>query len=85
MLVIVNLSAKGSTFPVEALQQVDLALEAVGLKKQVRSVLVPGKQFSTTYEGPTVEKKRVEETLKPLSERNQISVSVETEESVSFP
>jgi len=85
LLVIVNLSAKGSTFPVEALQQVDLALEAVGLKKQVRSVLVPGKQFSTTYEGPTVEKKRVEQTLKPLSERNQISVSVETEESVSFP
>ncbi|MFI5449738.1 MAG: hypothetical protein ACHQ03_08240 [Candidatus Bathyarchaeia archaeon] len=85
MLAIVNLSASGSTFPMEALLQVDLAMEAVGLKKQVRSVLVPGKQFSTTYEGPTVEKTRVEETLKPLAERNQIIISVETEESVSFP
>jgi len=81
----VNLSAKGSTFPVQALQEVDLALEAVGLKKQVRSVLVPGKQFSTTYEGGTVERNRVEEILKPLAERNQIMISVETEESVSFP
>ena len=85
MLVIVNLSAKGSTFPMEALQQVDLALEAVGLKKQVRSVLVAGKQFSTTYEGSAVEKNRIEETLKPLAERNQITISIETEESVSFP
>ena len=62
-----------------------MALETVGLKKQVRSVLVPGKQFSTTYEGPVVEKNRVEETLKPLAERNQIMISIETEESVSFP
>jgi hypothetical protein len=85
LLVIVNLSAKGSAFPVQALQEVDLALEAVGLKKQVRSVLVPGRQFSTTYEGSTVEKSRVEEALKPLAERNQIVISVETEESVSFP
>jgi hypothetical protein len=85
LLVIVNLFARGSSFPVKALQEVDLALEAVGLKKQVRSVLVPGKQFSTTYEGPTVEKNRVEETLKPLAEENQITISVETEESVSFP
>jgi hypothetical protein len=71
--------------PVQALQQIDLAMEALGLKRQVRSVLVPGKQFSTTYEGPTVEKNMVEETLKPLAESNQIVISVETEESVSFP
>jgi hypothetical protein len=69
----------------QALQQVDLAVEAFGLKKQVRSVLVPGKQFSTTYEGPSVEKNRVEETLKPLAGSNQITISIETEESVSFP
>jgi len=85
LLVIVNLSAKDSAFPMQALQQVDLALEAAGLKKQVRSVVVPGKQFSTTYEGPAVEKNMVEETLKPLAERNQIIISIETEESVSFP
>jgi len=85
LLVIVNIFATGSTPPLQALQQVDSALEAIGLKKQVRSVLVPGKQFSTTYEGPTVEKNRVEETLKPLADMNQVMISVETEESVSFP
>ncbi len=85
LLVIVNLTAKGSTFPMEALLQVDLALETVGLKKQVRSVLVPGQQFSVTYEGPTIQKTRVEEALNPLAETNQIMISVETEESVSFP
>ena len=80
-----NLLAKNSSFPVEALAQSDLAMEAVGLKKQIRSVLVPGKQFSTTYEGPAVEKAKVEEILKPLAELHQITASVETEESVSFP
>jgi len=85
LLVIVNIFATGSTLPLQALQQVDSALEAIGLKKQVRSVLVPGKQFSTTYEGPTVEKNRVEETLKPLADMNQVMISIETEESVSFP
>jgi len=81
----VNIFATGSTLPLQALQQVDSAMEGIGLKKQVRSVLVPGKQFSTTYEGPTVEKNRVEETLKPLADMNQVMISVETEESVSFP
>lgn len=85
LLVIVNLTAKGSTFPLEALLQVDLALETVGLKKQVRSVLAPGKQFSVTYEGTSIEKSGIEETLKPLAERNQITIEVEIEESVSFP
>jgi len=85
LLVIVNISAKGSTAPAQALQQIDLAMEALGLKKQVRSVLVSGRQFSTTYEGPNVGKNVVEETLKPLAESNQITISVETEESVSFP
>jgi hypothetical protein len=85
LLVIVNLSSKGSTFPVEALAQVDSALGAAGLKKQVRSVLVPGKEFSLTYEGPPIEKSRVEEMLSSLAQKNELTFSVEVEESVRFP
>jgi len=85
LLVIVNLSSKASSFPVDALSEVDSALAAVGLKKQIRSVLVPGKSFTITYDGPTLEKRRVEEVVAPLAERNGLMFSVEMEESVSFP
>jgi len=81
----VNLAAKGSIFPLEALQQVDSALESAGLQKQVRSTLVPGKEYSTSYEGATIERGRVEEVLRPLAEKNNITFSVEIEESVKFP
>ena len=85
MLVIVNLSTKASSFPMEALSEVDSALATVGLKKQLRSVLVPGKEFTVTYDGPTIDKRRVEDIVAPLAERNHITITVEIEESVNFP
>jgi hypothetical protein len=85
MLLLVSLVSKGDSFPVEALQQVDTALAVAGFKKEVRSVVKPGKEFSVTYEGPNIEKKHVEEILQPLAEKNQITFSVEVEESVRFP
>jgi hypothetical protein len=69
----------------EALSEVDSVLAAVGLKKQLRSVLVLGKQFTVTYDGLTIDKKRVEDMVAPLAERNHITISVEVEESVNFP
>jgi len=60
-------------------------LAAVGLRKQVRSVLVPGKEFAVTYDGPSIDKRHVENLVGPLAERNGIKFSVEVEESVSFP
>ncbi len=85
MLLLVSLVSKGDSFPVEALQQVDTALAAAGFKKEVRSVVKPGKEFSVTYEGPNMEKNHVEGILQPLAEKNQITFSVEVEESVRFP
>ena len=85
LLLLVNLISKGESFPVEALQQVDSLLVAEGFKKEVRSVVRPGKEFSVTYEGPSMEKSRVEEILRQLAEKNQIAFSVEVEESVKFP
>ena len=45
----------------------------------------PGKEFSVTYEGPTLDRSRIEEILKPVAKQNQIGFSVEVEESVRFP
>jgi hypothetical protein len=81
----VNLSARENTFPIEVLKQVDDVLGKAGFRKEVRSVLKPGIEFSVTYEGPSIEKSRVEEMLKQVTELNQISFSVELEESVKFP
>ncbi len=85
MLLIVDLTSKGENFPLGALQQVDSVLNALGFKKEVHSVVRPGKAFSVTYDGPNMEKSRVEEILRPVAEQNHINFSVEVEESVKFP
>jgi len=84
LLLLVNLSSR-EAFPIQALKEVDSALATAGLKKEVHSVVVPGKEFSVTYEGPSMEKSRIEEILKPVAEQNQIGFSIEVEESVRFP
>ncbi len=85
MLLIVDLTSKGENFPLGALKQVDSVLIGSGFKKEVHSVVQPGKVFSVTYDGPNMERSRIEELLKPVAERNQIAFSIEVEESVKFP
>lgn len=80
-----NLSCKDSSFPADALSAIDAALAANGLRKQVRSAVVPGKEFATTYDGPTIGKKKVEDIVAPLAERYGVGFMVDIEESVSFP
>lgn len=85
MLLIVTLTAMGERFIVGAFQQLDSALTAVGFKKEVQSVLKPGKEVSVTYEGPNLERANLEGILTPISEQNQFTYSIEIEESVRFP
>lgn len=84
MLLIVNLSSVGP-FPVEALKEVDAVLAGIGFRKEVHSVIKPGREFSVTYNGPNMEKTRIEEMLKPVTAKNQITFSADVEESVTFP
>ena len=69
----------------EALVEIDSALAAVGLRKQIRSALVPGLQYAITYDGPTMEKRQIETALGALAKRHHLNFSVDVEESVSFP
>jgi hypothetical protein len=85
LLLIVNLSSKGAAFPIQALKEVDSALATAGFKKEVHSVVVPGKEFAVTYDGPNMEKDRIEKLLQPVAVQNQIGFSLEVEESVKFP
>lgn len=85
MLLIVDLSSKSDAFPMDALTDIDTVLADVRFKKEIRSVVRPGKAFSVTYEGPTTDRKHVEEILRPVAERNGITFTVEVEESVRFP
>lgn len=85
MLLILDLRTKESAFPIEALQKVDSTLIAAGFKKEVHSVVQPGRAYSVTYEGPSMEKSRIEKILKTVAETNQINISIEVEESVRFP
>ena len=85
MLLIVNLTSKGEPFPLSAFDQVDAILVSQGFKKEVRSVIKPGKEFSATYDGPDVDKREIEEILRPIAEENKINIAVDSEESVKFP
>jgi len=85
MLLIVDLFSNVDRFPLDALAQVDAVLAAAGFKKEFRSVLKPGKEFSVTYEGPIVEKRRVEDILRPIAEKHRITFTVDMDESVRFP
>ena len=85
LLTIVNLSSGDSAFPTDALPAIDSALAILGLRKQVRSVVVPGKEYSITYDGPTAEKSKVEGIVTKLAKEHHLSFTVEIEESVSFP
>ena len=80
-----NLSSKGAAFPIQALKEVDSALATAGFKKEVHSVVVPGKEYSVTYDGPSMQKDQIESLLQPLAIQNQIGFSLEVEESVRFP
>ncbi len=85
VLLIIGLSSKGDSFPVNSLREVDDALVASGFHKEVHSVLKPGKEFSLSYQGPNMAKGDVEAILMPIAEKNGIALSVETEESIRFP
>jgi len=85
LLVILTVSSKDSLFPTDALSVIDTALAAKGLRKQVRSAIVPGKQYATTYECSGVEQSQVESVVSPLAERYGITFAVDIEEPVSFP
>jgi hypothetical protein len=85
LLLIVDLISKLESFPVDSLKEVDSALATLGFKKEVHSVVRPGKHFSVTYDGPLTEKSEIEKILLQVSEKNQINFSVQTEESVKFP
>ena len=85
MLIIVNLSSKDSDLPTEALSAIDSALATVGLRREIRSVVVQGRKYATTYDCPAIEKRQVEEIVTPLAERYSLTFTVEIEESVSFP
>ncbi len=85
LLLVVNLATKDQTLPPVTLDQIDAAMASCGFKKEVRSTIRPGKEYSVTYDGPSTEKARIEEILQSLAQKEQFTFSVDLEESVKFP
>jgi len=85
MLLLVSFWAEQEDFPVGVLEQSDAVLAKIGFKKEIHAVIKPGKEFSATYTGPSIQKDRIEELLISLAQKYHIKFSVELEESVSFP
>lgn len=85
MILILGLSSKSETFPLEALKEMDSLLATHGFRKEVSTVVQPGKEFSITYDGPSAERKTIVELLRPVAERSKLEVKIELDESVRFP
>jgi hypothetical protein len=68
-----------------ALKEVHVILTELGFKKEVQNVIKPGRVFSVTYDGPNVERPRIEEMLRQVATKNEVTLSVNVEESVRFP
>jgi hypothetical protein len=47
--------------------------------------MVPEREYVITYDGPTIEKRQIEEIVAPLAERHHLTFTVEIEESIGFP
>ncbi len=84
MLVIIETSSNNG-HPQDALAVVDEAMKQLGFKKEIRSVVVPGRSFSTSYEGPELEPDKIRSMISPILERFKLQGKVEAEESVHFP
>ncbi len=57
VLLIVDLTAKTDAFPIHVLNEADDALVKAGFKKEVHTVVKPGKAYSLTYDDQRVEKR----------------------------
>ncbi len=84
MLVIVETSSNNG-HPQDALAIIDEAMKQLGFKKEIRSVVVPGRRFSTSYEGPELEPGKIRSTIQPILEIYKLQGNVEVDESVHFP
>jgi len=85
VLLIVGVTSEKEPFPLDALDRADVILAGVGFRKEIRSIVKLGREFSTTYDGPAIEKSKIEELLSSLADENSLVLSVELEESVRFP
>ena len=83
-MLIVDASSE-SDFSAATLDQIDSILVSLGFKKEVRSVLNPGRQVLTTYEGPEMPRDQIESALGQIAAEKKITLSIEVEESVKFP
>ncbi len=84
MLVIIETSSSDG-HPQDALAIIDEAMKQFGFKKEIRSVVLPGRSFSTSYEGPELEPEKIRSTIQPILEKYKLQGKVEAEESVHFP
>ncbi len=84
MLVIIETSSNNGHSQ-DALAIIDEAMKHLGFKKEIRSVVVPGRTFSTSYDGPELEPDKIRSTIQPILERYKLQGKVDAEESVHFP
>jgi len=85
LLLIVDISTEATVFPPDALKQVDETLATLGFRKEMSTVVRPGRAYSVTYDGPSTDKSKIEDLLRPIAQGNGVTVFVDFDESVRFP
>lgn len=85
MLVTIETTAQQEKFPLMALDELDKTMMSLGYRKEFRSVIVPGKSYATSYEGPDSEIGELESKVSDVTRRFGVQANVALEDSVRFP
>jgi uncharacterized protein YidB (DUF937 family) len=85
LIVNVTCSVDDGRISVSTLDELDAVLASVGLRREVRSPIVSGKSYSSSYEGADVDQATVEAKISEVASKHGFKATVEVEESVKFP
>lgn len=85
MLITLDAKSEGEKLPTSALDEIDEIMSKMGCTREARTVIEWGKNYSTAYEGPDLEKSKIEESMSPIVTKYNLKINVEKEESHHFP
>jgi hypothetical protein len=85
MIVTVTCIISQGRIAISALDELDRALASLGLKREIRTPIVPGQNYVITYQAAEFNRDAVNSAVADIASKNAFSATVEFEESVSFP
>lgn len=85
MIVTVTCASSEGKIAISALDELDRALASLGLKREIRTPIVSGQSYLITYQAADIHQDSINSAVAGVASKHSFNVTVEFEESVSFP